>query len=237
VELIPRQPGEFTSFVTALNDSGSALVTSFDAFFQPTVVLYQDGRSTVLDFGPSVTNPSRLAISNNGIISETQGSSLCEGATGFRFDTRTGAVALLEPLATDPTAWGVDINSRGEVLGYSFVCGGVERIGVWDHHGRFQTYFVEGTEEFPTISNDLRFNDNNLIVITSVSSPDPDQFRNSYLVPRPGTRLNLADLVENIPPGLSLSNIRDINNHGDMIGLDLFAGGAFLLKRTGVSGD
>ena len=49
VELIPPQPGERTSFVTALNDSGMALVTSLDATDQPTYVLYRNGRTTVLD--------------------------------------------------------------------------------------------------------------------------------------------------------------------------------------------
>jgi hypothetical protein len=232
VELIPPQPEEFTSFVIALNDSGSALVMSFDASFEPSIVLYKNGQATVLDFGPSVTNPSQLAINNQGVISGTQGNSFCDDFTGFRWNSRTGETTLLNPLATELAALGLDINSRGEVLGYSFVCSGLERIGVWDRHGEFQTYFVEGTPEFPTISNQLRFNDNNLIVITSVSSPDSESLRNSYLVPRPDTRLNLADLVQNIPPDLNLSNIRDINNHGSMIGADIF-GGAFLLERIG----
>jgi len=226
VELVPRQPGEFSSAVTALNDSGMALVTSFDANFQPTYVLYKNGLSMTLDFGPTVTNPFRLGINNQGIVSGTQGITICDGATGFRFDTRTGATTLLHPLSTKPAAWGLDINNRGDVLGYSFVCGGVERIGVWDGHGKFRTYFVGGTPEFPTISNELQFNDNNLIVITLVSSPASDRMK-SYVVPKPGVRLDVADLVGNLPAGVDLSFIRDINNHGDMIGF------GFLLKRIG----
>src|SRR5881392_1789756 len=58
-----------------------------------------------------------------------------------------------------------------------------ERVGVWDRNGDFKTYFDE------TISSDaLLFNDNNLIVITLAPG------NNSYLVPKPGVRLNLADL-------------------------------------------
>ena len=72
-----------------------------------------------------------------------------------------------------------------------------------------------------------------MIVITSVSSPDAEAGRNSYLVPRPGTRLNLADLVEDAPPEFKPSLIRDINAHGE-IGVDFFSGGAFLLARVGV---
>jgi hypothetical protein len=50
-------------------------------------------------------------------------------------------------------------------------------------------------------------------------------------VPKPGVRLNLADLVENLPSGVNLSYIFDINNHGDMIGVDVY-GGEYLLVRV-----
>src|SRR5207253_1196777 len=93
-----------------------------------------------------------------------------------------------------------------------------------------ETYFIEGIPEFPTISNRLVFNDNNQIVVTLVSSPASER-GNSYLVPKPGVRLDLAALVENLPPGSAqLWLILGVNNHGDMIGYGLF-GGTFLLKR------
>ena len=117
------------------------------------------------------------------------------------------------------------------MLGYSFVAGGLERIGVWDSSGNFTTYFVEGTPQFPTISNGLVFNDNNLIVITAVSAP-VFELGNSYLVPTPGVRINLADLVENLPAGQDLSTISDMNGHGSMIGTSS-QGSSFLLERTG----
>jgi hypothetical protein len=47
--------------------------------------------------------------------------------------------------------------------------------------------------------------------------------------------LNLADLVENLPLGSSLSRIAGINNHGDMLGSDQ-NGGNFLLERVGATG-
>lgn len=234
VELIPPQPGEFTSFVTALNDSNMALVTSFDTSFTETNVLYNKGQATVLGFG----RPSDL--NNQGLIAGTTGDAF-SNARGFRFDPRTGEAELLNPVSPDTLAWGLGINNRGDVLGYSFVLGGAsyhERIGVWDRKGNFKTYFVEGRgiPEFPTISNRLLFNDNNLIVITFVSSPASERFKNSYLVPKPGVRLNLSDLVENLPLGLNPSYILDINNHGDMIGFDFFGGGTFLLERVGATG-
>jgi hypothetical protein len=230
VALIPPQPEEVFAVAFALNDSGTALVDSFDTSFNETLVLYKHGQTTVLDFGPTVTFPSFLSINsinNQGIIAGRTGNPFA-GARGFRFNPRTGETKLLNPFPGDPTetlAWGLGINAHGEVLGYSFT-GGVgpyhERIGVWDRNGDFKTYFVETTN-----SNRLRFNDNNLIVITFVRGGA--DAGNSYLVPKPGVRLNLADLVENLPPEQDLSLIEQINNHGDMIGSG--PQGTFLLQR------
>jgi len=231
VEFVPPQPGELTSFVTALNDYGVALVTSFDTLFQPTYVLYKNGQATPQDFGLTVTQPFEfLQINNQRIISGTAFNLPGLRDRCFRFDTRTGETTLLDPLPTEPRSWAVGINNRGDVLGYSFVASGIERIGVWDHDAEFKTYFVEGTPEFPTISNSLRFNDNNLIVITLVTQP-ASELGNSYLVPEPGVRLNLADMAENLPSGQDLSAIVAVNNHGDMTGAG--SQGAFLLERLG----
>jgi hypothetical protein len=203
-------------------------VESYDASGNVTYVLYKHGQTTVLDFGPTVTNPRFLAytcchdkfINNTGIIAGRTGNSF-DGARGFRFNPRTGRTMLLEPVSPDTLAWGLGINNRGDVLGYSFVLGAPyhERIGVWNRHGHFKTYFVE------TISSNLLvFNDNNLIVITLAPGD------NSYLVPQPGVRLNLADLMDNLPAGQTLRYIFVINNRGDMLGSG--AQGSFLLRRV-----
>jgi hypothetical protein len=225
VKLIPPQPGEVFAFVFALNDSGTALAESDDASGRPTYVLYGRGQTTVLDFGPTVTNPSVTGMNNQRIISGIEGPSPFDGAHGFRFDPRTGEAALLDPVSPDTLAWGLGINTRGDVLGYSFVSGAPyhERIGVWHRNGHFKTYFDE------TISSGaLQFNDNNLIVITLAPG------NNSYLVPKPGVRVNLADLVENLPSGQNLRYITGINNHGDMLGSG--GQGSFLLERIGATG-
>jgi hypothetical protein len=229
VELIPPQPGEYTSSVIALNDPGTAVVLSRGAN-GVTYVLYSKGQTTPLDFGPTVTNPSVSGINNQGLISGTEGISVIDGAHGFRFDPRTGNVALFDPVSPDTIAWGVGINNRGNVLGYSFVIYPTpyhERIGVWDRYGHFKTYIYETIN-----SSILLFNDSNQIVITFISSGAASGL--SYLVPKPGVRLNLADLVENLPLGGNLSNIIGINNNGDMIGLG--SGGSFLLARIGADG-
>lgn len=233
VTFIPPQPGEVFAFVIALNDPGTALVESFDALNNQIFLLYSKGRTTRLDFGPTITNPaflSRRSINNEGIIAGREGPENFDGARGFRFDPRTGNSMLLNPFPGDQTetlAWGLGINTRGDVLGYSFTHGVMpyhERIGVWDSRGNFKTYFVE------TISSDsLLFNDKNLIVITQVAGS-----HTSYLVPNPGVRLNLADLVGNLPDGQDLSAIIDMNNHGDMIGFG--SQGDFLLQRIVATG-
>jgi hypothetical protein len=123
---------------------------------------------------------------------------------------------------TETLAWGQAINQAGNVLGYSFVLGSPyhERIGVWGPNDVFYTYFVEND-----VSSRLLFNDNNLIVITVIVSSHM-----SYVVPQPGLRLNLADLVVNLPAGQDLFSITDLNNHGDMIGTSSTPAN-FLLQR------
>lgn len=239
VELIPRLPGELTSRVIKITDSGLALIESGNAD-GTTFFLYKNGQlSPPLDLSalvashPPQQSPAIKDMNNQGIITgiawqivEDPRVASGFGDRAFRFSPRTGEATLLNPLPSEPHSWGMGINSRGEVLGYSLF-GSLERIGTWDKQGNFKTYFTEGTPEFPTISNRLLFNDNNLIVITSVFDPAAE-LGSSYLIPRPGVRLNLADLVQNLPAGENLF-ISDINNHGDMIGF------GFLLERLGAT--
>ena len=93
---------------------------------------------------------------------------------------------------------------------------------MWDRAGNFKTYLVRSNS-----SNRLFFNDNNLIVITLDFGT-----HTSYLVPRPGVSLDLANLVVNPPMGLTLDFVTDLNNQGDMIGFS-FSHGSFLLQRGG----
>lgn len=234
IHLIPRLPGEIHSEVVLLNDPGVAMIFSYDENFIAKMVLYNNGKVTPVDFGPNIKSPFSLSMNNKGIIA---GTTFINGLgyRGFRFDPRTNLTTLLEPLPTEPHAWTMGINNRDNVLGYSFIGGGIERIGVWDAQGKFHTYFVEGTPEFPTVSNVLRFNDNNMILITFVTRPF-SEFRNSYLVPKPGVRLNLADLVANAPPDLALFP-SGINNAGNIFGhagpFFFFDMDYFLLERIG----
>lgn len=238
IHLIPRLPGEIISYVMIINDRNMALVYSLDENYDESIALYDKGKVIPLDFGPDI--PLVLFVSgmnNQGIIS---GTTKIDGLgdRGFRFNARTGMYTLLEPLSSERNAWAMGINDRGEIVGYSFDAT-AERIGVWDKKGTFNTYFTQGTPEFPTISNRLMFNNNNTIVITQVSSPD-SEVGSSYLVPKPGVRKNLAGLVKDLPPEHGLIwSVNAINNHGNMIGYSGLAAynisANFLLKRKRAS--
>jgi len=229
VELIPPQPNEVFAFVVALDDRGDALIESFGAAGEDVFLLHRKRATTRLDFGPTVRTPrffNAHVMNNRGIIAGTEGD-VFTNARGFRFELHTGEATLLEPFPTEPLSWGLSVNNRGDVLGYSFVSAGQERIGVWDKKGQFTTYFVEGNHDFPTVSNRLLFNDDGLIVITQASD------NRSYIVPRPGVRLDLTDLLETpLPAAQSLWIIADVNNRGSMIGFSR-TGTNFLLERIG----
>ncbi len=225
VQLIPRRPNEATSHVVKVSDTGIALVESVDATtFASTFSTFSGGRSTVVNLGSG--QGAFLDINNAGVI----GGTLFGGANGARaFRYRPpGPAQKLSPLPTEPESQGHAINSQGDVLGYSYVPGGIERIGRW-RDGTFVTSFVEGTPVFPTISNRLLWNEAGLIAITQTNDD------RSYIVPRPGVRLNLANLTTGLP---AWTLIADMNSLGDLVGLGGASSGlgdhVFLLERTGV---
>jgi hypothetical protein len=227
VKPIPPLSDEVSSAVLLLTDSGIAFVESVGSDSDVSHYLTRRRQVTTLDFGSDPA--SQFDINDRGIVSGT--SDRPDSDRAFRYNPFSGRFTLLEPLPTEPDSWGQAINNRGHVLGYSFVPGGLERIGVW-RGTKFHTYFVEGTPEVPTVSNSLLWNERGLIVITDVRRPDNDL--SSYLVPWPGVRLNLADLTDGPLPPWTL--IVDINNRGDLIGVGgdsrFDISSVFLLRRA-----
>jgi hypothetical protein len=76
----------------------------------------------------------------------------------------------------------------------------------------FKPYVIQGTSTpIGQGSDRLRWNDSGLIVITQ-------SFRSnsSFLVPKPGVRLDLAGLTDQTP--VPLRRITDLNQRGDMVG-------------------
>lgn len=214
VELIPLEPGQTGSFVEGLTDSGIAIVSSYDDTFTVTShALYQRGRLTPLD----VPDYRHIVVNDRGTVAGTAINDNPDepDSVNTAFRLRSGAPVLetLSPVAPDPNSWAQGIDPRGNVLGYSFVFDGIERIGVWKRDGSFDAYFEQGTPEFPTISNRLLWSESGLIVITQADS--------DYLIPERGVRWNVDDLVDDDSPyrAFGATFIFDVNERGDLLGL------------------
>ncbi|HEY3496597.1 MAG TPA: hypothetical protein VGK73_17985 [Polyangiaceae bacterium] len=205
IEVLPRLAAEISSCILQISDSETALVQSFGEAGE-TLYVSRNRRTfpVVLPEGSSIRD-----INDKGELAGIIATGTPEGNRAFRYDSRTQTTTILEPVAGDPNSWGLGINRQGEVLGYSFVFSAVERVGKWKRNNQFQIAFVEGTPEFPTVSNQLIWNEKELIVVSDTNDG------NTYLIPKPGTRLNLADLVEGgaVPPLFAYS----INEKGDFL--------------------
>uniref|UniRef100_UPI003F497341 hypothetical protein n=1 Tax=Cupriavidus yeoncheonensis TaxID=1462994 RepID=UPI003F497341 len=215
VELIPPEPGEFSSIAIAINDKDEALVISYDTNFVGTLFLYAAGKKNLIDIGFDVNGFDVLfmfGINNDRIMTYVRAD------VAHKLDLRTMKDTALPPLPGDNTTWAIAINNRGDVLGYSFTPAATERIGVWHPNNRFEVYFTEGTPAIPTISNYLAFNEDDKIVISLVSDP-PEEIGNLYFLPRPGVRLNMADFTSGQPADAgNFSFVPAINARGDIVG-------------------
>lgn len=220
VEMIPRLPDEVTSSVIAINDLGDAIVQSRDASFASRFAIYRNGKLKALDVNYNPDRVSHIRINNTGLMSLTKLDYVQPGyARAFRLDLRTMKETVLPPQPTEHESWAQGINDQGDVLGYSFINGSTERVGIWHPAGGFVTHFLEGTTAFPTISNFLHFNATGLILISGVQDP-PEEVGNVYVVPRPGQRLNLADQVRDMPSDAGrLGRITGVNVKGDIGGV------------------
>jgi hypothetical protein len=219
LELVPALPGEISSCVLQMSDAETAVVSSFDEAFVETLYVRRNRRNLSFPLTAEIRD-----VNDHGVVA---GILLLESGDerAYRFDSRTQTLTILEPIAGDPQSWGLGINRRGDVLGYSFTLNAVERIGHWNRNEEFETHFVEGTPEFPTLSNDLIWNERGVIVVSLTSDA------NAYLIPRPGVRLNLQDLVADaaVPPSLVAI---DINDGADFIATSIVEGTSFLYRRT-----
>ncbi|MDF3886295.1 hypothetical protein [Cupriavidus basilensis] len=217
VELIPRQSGEVTSSAIAINDLGDVIVDSLDGSNVHHLVLYRDGKSRPLPVNHDLNNVFLVRINNTGSMILTDVTVSGQGRA-YRIDIRTLKETVLPPQPTEAQSYAVRINDFGDVLGYSFGPG-AERIGIWRANGEFKTYFLEGNAQFPTISNNLHFNLRGTILISEVGLPAAEVGA-VYVVPQPGQRLNLADLVRDMPSDRgALGRITGFNDKGDISGV------------------
>lgn len=234
--LVPPLPREIVSYVWGINESGVALLVSYvkdGVSWSMKTELFHRGKATVVDYGFGAPDFLRATyINDDGLLAGTGGYWGKSGNVAFRFDPEDRKLMVLNPYPGDPReiyAWAEGLNSRGDVLGYSFgydkVNGYIERIGVWDKRGVFQTYIAESE-----CTSSILFNDREEIIISANCYPDGPGSPTSYYVTRPGVRTDLSTLVRNMPLGQDLYAITALNNDGDMIGFSL-QGTSFLLQR------
>jgi len=226
VEPIPFLPGEDQSSVVSLDDSDTALLWSIDSSgsYLYTLRLYSHGEST---FVYKSNAGGDWRVNNQGIVMGTIYDTTRDAFRVLRLRPPYDEPLTLEPLPGDHDTESFDINSAGSILGIStveFADPMKISYGIWDRAGNFKTYLV--TTGFRAL-----FNDQSLIVLTENYQTDS----HSYLVPRPGVRLNLEDLLDN-PAAMEspFQVVRDINNRGDMIGYGVCSTicPTFLLRRS-----
>ena len=208
-------PGEARSEATSINNVGAAVGLSLKRGSPAQLVLYRNGQAHAIDLGLSnyVFSGPLPVINDNMTIAGTIFLLDSGVYRAFQYNVYTGKTTVLKPIGTDTDTWGLGINARGEVLCNSFVFNQAEHIGVWGVDGKFTVHFTEGTTQYPTLSNNLLFNDEDQIVITQTTDGT------SYLVPTIGHRDDLDLLVVNLPPTeQALSDIAGINNVGVMTG-------------------
>jgi len=220
LQLIPPLPGERSSCVSRVSDSGVAFVTSTDQNFVASVYIFDHGK--IRPF--TVQNVDVGDINDKAQLAGIQ---FNDPNRAYRFDARAQTTTILQPVPPDPQSWGFALNRQGEVLGSSFDFDGiVQRIGKWNRNNEFETSVVggSGNPAFPVITNSVTWNEQGLIVLSATSD------ENTYLVPSPGVRLNLADLVKN-PPAASPLQVIAVNDRADIVAADLSDGSAFLFRR------
>jgi hypothetical protein len=220
LELIPPLPGERSSCVSRVSDSGVAFVTSTDPNFVTSVYVLDHGRIRPFP----VLNVDVADINDKAELAGTQ---FDDPFRAYRFDARTQTTTLLQPVPPSPVSFGFAINRQGEVLGTSFDFDGViQRIGKWNRKNQFETFLIggSGNPAFPVIAQSVTWNEQGLIVVSATSD------ENTYLVPSPGVRLNLADLVKN-PPAASPLQVIAVNDRADIVAASLADGSAFLFRR------
>jgi hypothetical protein len=218
LELIPPLPGEMSSCVVNVSDSGVALVFTTDPNFVSDVYIWDRGERRPFPV---------LNVTVNGINdrAELAGIQFNTPNRAYRFDARAQTTTFLEPVPPDPQSWGFAINRQGEVLGTSFNFDAtIQRIGKWNRNDEFETSLIGGTNnpDFPVITNSLTWNEPGLIVASNTDDG------NAYLIPAPGVRLNLADLVRNGPAATMLGVIA-VNQRADIVASA--AEGVFLFRR------
>jgi len=226
VDVLPHPPGENASCITRITNGGTVLVQSWQVDGAESQYVVMNGQTFPVtiatpELGAPVTSMSINDLNDQGELAGTFNTYCSLADRAFRHDVLTQATALLEPATGDPLSYGSAIDEQGNVLGYSYVDHGQQRIGAWNSDGEFATLF---SAQFPATSPQLDWNEDGLVV---ASRSDDGR---TYVIAEPGVRFELSTLLADgaAPPAL---NVFDMNERGDFLGDSRQNGKRYLLRR------
>ncbi len=124
VKLITPIPDEYDGQAKAINDKNTVFLESFgyniNTGVETTVRSYfKNGQTTPLNLDPnllSFNSRTRLTLNNHDVLAGTGFfflSPFTIGDRAFRYDPMTKTTAILNPLPTDSSSWGLDLNEKG----------------------------------------------------------------------------------------------------------------------------
>jgi hypothetical protein len=227
--VIPGLDPDRDSAVVSLNDFDAAVVRSSKIDDARSIyrVYHHERRLLTYQLPTGSDCPDCWKLNNFGVLTGAIYEPEREQFVILRFRPPYWSAPLVfEPLAGFDAVYPLGITDSGYIGGTTYTSDGTTcRYGFWDRFGRFTQYY-EG------IFYNAIMNKRGLIVVTGNYDTD----HNSYIVPRPGERLDLVDLLDN-PEDVegSMDTITAINRRGDMIGSSNCVGDVcpqYLLERV-----
>jgi hypothetical protein len=228
--LFPAIGGVQGNDVIAVNDADLALVWYADTeeMNRNTYRLFRRNRSVFEYRLPTGSDCSPCwDVNTASVVAGTASLPSVNAFRALRFEKLNKEPKAFKPPAPykHSTSFGISEDGTIGVMAFN-IPGTAASYGLWDEKGKFTKYF-EGAIYQTVLS------EKNWIVLTaSDDATDVD----SYIVPRPGQRKNLEDLIDN-PEDLEgpLSQILAINRRGDMLGYgkcDVIPCPVYVLRRV-----
>jgi hypothetical protein len=209
--LIPGIESERWSMVVSVNDAGAAIVNSDPSDKNINRYrLYYRGRFVFTYQLPTDSDCSGCwKVNNFGVVAALVFDPDAEDHIALRFRPPYRFPRTLEPLAGSAHGGPFGITDAGSIAGSMYFPDDSSwSYGLWDRWGRYTNYYHG-------LSYNPKMNSAGLIVLSGNYESD----RNSYIVPRPGERLNVMELLDN-PEQVEgpLDDITAVNRRGDMVG-------------------
>jgi hypothetical protein len=215
LEVLPPPPDEFNSSVDRISDGGTVLVAGNRSDPTPQALTWfwnvlMDGETFPIALDRHGSDQI-IGINDRGELAGTSNVTGGGPLTAFRYDARSNTKTSLGVTMCDPATRSSAINQRGDILGQFYPDFRHVEIGTWNEANQF-TVQSAPVNAFGanTITNQLVWNEAGLIIFSWTDDG------HTYLIPRPGERLDLASLVGGctLPPNLIVDSV---NEHGDFL--------------------